>query len=158
MHDLPLLVNLAVALAYALVGGLLARWVGLPTIVGYLAAGVAMGPFTPGFRADDTAIRQMAEFGVILLMFGVGLHFSFRDLWQVRRVVIPGAVLGMLVVAGVGALAGWSWGFSPGAAWTFGVAVSVSSTVVLMRALMDHGWLNTPAGKVAIGWLVVEDR
>jgi CPA2 family monovalent cation:H+ antiporter-2 len=116
-----------------------------------------MGPFTPGFRADDAAIRQMAEFGVILLMFGVGLHFSFRDLWQVRRVVIPGAVVGMLAIAAAGMLVSRTWGFGAGSAWTFGVSVSVASTVVLMRALMDHGWLDSPAGKVAVGWLVVED-
>jgi CPA2 family monovalent cation:H+ antiporter-2 len=157
VHDVPLLVNLAVALGYALIGGLLARRLGLPTIVGYMLAGVALGPFTPGFRGDDAAIRQMAEFGVILLMFGVGLHFSFRDLWQVRRIVIPGALLQMLVVAALAAWVGRLYGFSTGAAWTFGVAVAVTSTVVLMRALMDHGWLDTPAGKVAVGWLVVED-
>ncbi len=157
MHDLPLLVNLAVALGYALIGGLLARWIGLPTIVGYLVAGIAMGPFTPGFRADETAIGQMAEFGVILLMFGVGLHFSFRDLWQVRWVAIPGAVIGMAIVTVIGALiAGQLWGMTSGA-WILGVALSVTSTVVLMRALMDQGWLDTPAGKVAVGWLVVED-
>ena len=93
MAELPLLVNLAVALAYALVGGLLARRLGLPTIVGYLVAGVALGPFTPGFHGDPAAIHQLAEFGVILLMFGVGLHFSFRDLWQVRGIAIPGALI-----------------------------------------------------------------
>jgi CPA2 family monovalent cation:H+ antiporter-2 len=157
MHDVPLLVNLAVALGYALIGGLLARWIGLPTIVGYLVAGIAMGPFTPGFRADDASIRQMAEFGVILLMFGVGLHFSFRDLWQVRWVAIPGAVLGMAVVTVIGAVvARQLWGMTSGA-WILGVALSVTSTVVLMRTLMDQGWLETPAGKVAVGWLVVED-
>jgi CPA2 family monovalent cation:H+ antiporter-2 len=157
MHDLPLLVNLAVALGYALLGGLAARWIGLPTIVGYLVAGIAMGPFTPGFRADDGAIRQMAEFGVILLMFGVGLHFSFRDLWQVRWVAIPGAVIGMASIGVIGAALAYRWGFSTGGAWTLGAALSVASTVVLMRALMDQGWLDTPAGKVAVGWLVVED-
>jgi CPA2 family monovalent cation:H+ antiporter-2 len=157
MHDLPLLVNLAVALGLALIGGLLARWIGLPTIVGYLAAGMAMGPYTPGFRADDASIRQMAEFGVILLMFGVGLHFSFRDLWQVRWVAIPGAILGMAVVSAAGALVGHQWGMTSGGAWILGAALGVTSTVVLMRALMDQGWLDTPAGKVAVGWLVVED-
>ncbi len=157
MPELPLLVSLAVALGYALVGGLLARRLGLPTIVGYLVAGIALGPFTPGYRGDDAAIHQMAEFGVILLMFGVGLHFSFKDLWQVRRVAVPGAVLQMALAAGVAALVGLSWGFTTAGAWTFGVAISVASTVVLMRALMDAGWLDTPTGKIAIGWLVVED-
>jgi CPA2 family monovalent cation:H+ antiporter-2 len=155
--ELPLLVNIALALGYALLGGLLARRIGLPTIVGYLLAGVALGPFTPGFRGDPAAIHQMAEFGVILLMFGVGLHFSFRDLWQVRRVVIPGAVLQMAIIAGVGYYLARGWGFSTGGAWIFGLAGSVASTVVQMRSLMDRGWLESPHGKVAIGWLIVED-
>ena len=102
MSDLPLLVNIAVALGYALVGGLLARRVGLPTIVGYLLAGVALGPFTPGFQGTSTAIHQLAEFGVILLMFGVGLHFSFKDLWQVRDIAIPGAILQMAIATSIG--------------------------------------------------------
>jgi CPA2 family monovalent cation:H+ antiporter-2 len=120
--ELPLLVNIAVALGYALLGGLLARRLGLPTIVGYLLAGVALGPFTPGFHGDPAAIHQMAEFGVILLMFGVGLHFSFRDLWQVRRVVIPGAIIQMGIVASVGYYLASGWGFSTGGAWIFGLA------------------------------------
>jgi len=157
VHDLPLLVNIAVALGYALAGGLLARRLRLPTIVGYLLAGVALGPFVPGFRGDPASIHQMAEFGVILLMFGVGLHFSFRDLWQVRRVVVPGALLQMAIVATMGFLLARGWGFSTGGAWIFGLAGSVASTVVQMRSLMDRGWLETPHGKVAIGWLVVED-
>ena len=157
MHDLPLLVNITVSLGYALVGGLLARRVGLPTIVGYLVAGVALGPFTPGFQGDPAAIHQMAEFGVILLMFGVGLHYDVADLWQVKRVVIPGAVIQIVIVAAAGYGLGHAWGLSTGGAWIFGIAGSVASTVVLMRALMDHGWLDSPAGKVAIGWLVVED-
>ncbi len=157
MSELPLLVNIAVALAYALAGGLVARRFGLPTIVGYLVAGVALGPFTPGFRGDPTAIHQMAEFGVILLMFGVGLHFSFQDLWQVRRIAIPGAILQMAIVSVAGFALARSFGFTPPGAWVFGVAISIASTVVLTRALMDHGWLDTPQGKVVIGWLVFED-
>ncbi|MEO8070705.1 MAG: cation:proton antiporter [Acidobacteriota bacterium] len=157
MAELPLLVNIAVALSYALVGGLVARRVGLPTIVGYLLAGVALGPFTPGFHGDEESIRQLAEFGVILLMFGVGLHFSFRDLWQVRQIAIPGALLQMAIVSTIGYGLGRVWGFGVGGAWVLGIAVSVASTVVLMRSLMDYGWLNAPQGKVAIGWLVFED-
>lgn len=157
MPHLPLLVNIAVALGYALAGGLLARRIGLPTIVGYLVAGVALGPFTPGFHGDPESIHQMAEFGVILLMFGVGLHFSFRDLWQVRQIVIPGAIVQLAVVTAIGYALARHWGFSGGAAWIFGLAGSVASTVVQMRSLMDHGWLDTPHGKVAIGWLIVED-
>ena len=157
MSELPLLVNLAVALAYALAGGLVARRIGLPTTVGYLVAGVALSPVTPGFHGDPAAIHQLAEFGVILLMFGVGLHFSFRDLWQVRDIAIPGALVQMVAIS----VAGWAiaraWGYSEGGAWVFGVAVSVASTVVLLRGFMDQGWLNSLAGKAAIGWLIFED-
>ena len=157
MHDLPLLVNIAVALGYALVGGLIARRLGLPTLVGYLVAGVALGPLRIGFHADERAISQFAEVGVILLMFGVGLHFSFSDLWQVRRIAVPAAALQMAIVSGAGYLVALGWGYSPGAAAIFGIAVSITSTVVLTRALMDHGWLDTRHGKIAMGWLVLED-
>jgi CPA2 family monovalent cation:H+ antiporter-2 len=92
MHQLPLLTNIAVALVAALLGGALARWVGLPTIVGYMVAGIAIGPFTPGFVGDVDTLQQLAELGVIFLMFGVGLHFSFGDLWRVRAVAVPGAL------------------------------------------------------------------
>jgi CPA2 family monovalent cation:H+ antiporter-2 len=157
MHDLPLLVNIAVALGYALVGGLLARRLGLPTLVGYLVAGVALGPLSLGFHADEAAIGQFAEIGVILLMFGVGLHFSFGDLWQMRRVAVPAAVIQMAAVSVIGYLVARSWGNSSGASWLFGIAISITSTVVLTRALMDHGWLDTRHGKIAMGWLVLED-
>ena len=157
MHDLPLLVNIAVALGYALAGGLIARRLGLPTIVGYLVAGLALGPWAPFFHGDISSIEQLAEFGVILLMFGVGLHYSFRDLWQVRRVAVPGAIAQAAVVSVLGWWLGRSWGFSPAGAWVFGIAMSVASTVVLMRSLMDEGWLNTPTGRIAVGWLIVED-
>jgi CPA2 family monovalent cation:H+ antiporter-2 len=158
MPHLPvLLVNITVALALSLVGGLAARRIGLPAIVGYLLAGLAISPLTPGWTADTDSISQLAELGVILLMFGIGLHFSFDDLWRVRDIAIPGALLQMAVVTVLGAqLAGW-WGFSTGGAWVFGVAVSVASTMVLLRSLMDHAMLDSPHGKVAIGWLVFED-
>jgi len=157
MHDLPLLVNITLALGYALAGGLIARRLGLPTIVGYMVAGMALGPFTPGFQGDPDAIGQMAEFGVILLMFGVGLHFNLSDLWQVRRVAIPGAAIQLTIVAAIGyGVARW-WGMAPAGAAILGIALAVASTVVQLRALMDHGWLDSPAGKVAVGWLVVED-
>ena len=157
MPHVPLLVSVTVALALSLVGGLAARRVGLPTIVGYLLAGLAISPLTPGFTADTHSIAQLAELGVILLMFGIGLHFSFDDLWRVRDIAIPGALLQMAIVTVLGAqLAGW-WGFSTGGAWVFGIAVSVASTMVLLRSLMDHALLDSPHGKVAIGWLVFED-
>jgi CPA2 family monovalent cation:H+ antiporter-2 len=157
MHELPLIVTIAVALAYALAGGLLARRLGLPTIVGYLVAGVMLGPVTPGFQADPETIPQLAEFGVILLMFGVGLHYNFSDLWQVRNIAIPGALAQMAIISVAGFLMGRAWGFSTGGAWVLGIAVSVASTVVLLRGFMDHGWLETIHGKVAVGWLVFED-
>lgn len=157
MPHVPLLVSIGLVLAYALIGGLIARRVGLPTIVGYLLAGVALGPFTPGFRGDPEAISQLAELGVIFLMFGVGLHFSFGDLRQVRSIAIPGALLQMIVVTLAGYGLGRIWGWSIGGSWLLGIALSVSSTVVLLRTLADHGWLETPYGKVAVGWLVFED-
>jgi CPA2 family monovalent cation:H+ antiporter-2 len=157
MHDPSLLINIALALGYALAGGIIARRIGLPTIVGYLLAGVALGPFTPGFTGDIGAIQQLAELGVILLMFGIGLHFSFRDLWQVRTIAIPGAVVQMAVTTALGYLVAREWGWSPPSALVLGVAISVASTVVLLRGLMDIGALDTPHGRVAVGWLIFED-
>jgi K+:H+ antiporter len=157
MHDLSLLINIALALGYALAGGIVARRLGLPTIVGYLLAGVALGPFTPGFTGDIGAIRQLAELGVILLMFGIGLHFSFRDLWQVRNIAIPGAVGQMAGTTALGYVVATGWGWSPQSALVLGVAISVASTVVLLRGLMDIGALDTPHGRVAVGWLIFED-
>lgn len=157
MHDLPLLLNIAVALTVAFGGGLLARRIGLPTIVGYLLAGVAIGPFTPGFVGDIETIRQLAELGVIFLMFGVGLHFSIRDLWKARAIAVPGA-LGQMTIAtllGLGLTSLWGWSLPSGL--VLGLAISVASTVVLLRGLMDNGLLETQAGRVAIGWLVLED-
>src|SRR5262249_24677159 len=119
--------------------------------------GVAIGPVTPGFHGDPAAISQLAEFGVILLMFGVGLRFSFHELWQVKDVAIPGAIAQMVIIAVAGELLAKWWGFSTAGAWSFGLALSVASTVVLCRGLMDHGWLDTIHGKVAVGWGVFED-
>ncbi|TAK15433.1 MAG: sodium:proton exchanger [Acidobacteria bacterium] len=157
MHNLPLLTTVGVALVYALVGGVIARRLGLPTIVGYLVAGVALGPFTPGFHGDFETIRQLAELGVILLMFGVGLHFSISDLWHVRGIAIPGALSQMLLISLAGYWLGSEWGWSPGGAWLLGISASVASTVVLMRSLMDEGLLHSPAGRAAVGWSIVED-
>jgi len=154
---LPLLVNLTVALALSLAGGLAARRLGLPAIVGYLLAGLAISPFSPLWLGDTQSIGELAELGVILLMFSIGLHFSFEDLWRVRDIAIPGALLQMAVVAGLGAALALGWGFSTGGAWIFGVAISVSSTMVLLRSLMDQGLLDSRHGRVAIGWLVFED-
>ena len=156
-HDLDLLVNIAVALCVAFVGGLLARRLGMPTLAGYLVAGLAIGPFTPGFVGDIEDIRQLAELGVIFMMFGVGLHFSLRDLWNVRGVAVPGAVAQILIATGMTYIMTHFWGWTPAAGLVMGLAVSIASTVVLLRGLTDNGLLNTVHGKVAVGWLVLED-
>ncbi len=157
MHQLDLLVNITMALGVAFVGGYLARLVKLPAIVGYLMAGVVIGPFTPGFVGDSQSISQLAELGVIFLMFGVGLHFSLRDLWRVRDIAVPGALLQMLTATALGLGLSQLWGWTLSAGLILGLAISIASTVVLLRGLMDRGLLNTNHGKVAVGWLVLED-
>ena len=157
VHDLGLILDVITALAYAAVGGLAARRLHLPPIVGYLLAGVAIGPFTPGFVGDAQTLELLAELGVVFLMFGVGLHFSLRDLWQVRDIAIPGALIQMTVATGLGYALARGWGWSPGGALLLGAAISVASTVVLLRGLMDHALLPTPPGRVAVGWRVFED-
>src|SRR5688500_13178699 len=157
MHEVTLLINIAVALVVAFMGGLIARRIGLPTIVGYLLAGIVIGPFTPGFVGDTETISQLAELGVIFLMFGVGLHFSSNDLWKVRSVALPGALvrlaLTILLVVGLSQLCG----LPITSVIVIGLAISVASTVVLLRGLTDNGLLNTPHGQAAVGWVVVED-
>lgn len=157
MHELPLLINIAVALVIAFFGGVIARRVGLPTIVGYMLAGIAIGPFTPGFVGDIHTISQLAEMGVIFLMFGVGLHFSLSDLWRVRDIAIPGALSQMIVTTMLGYGLTQLWGWSKPASVVLGLAISIASTVVLLRGLMDNGLLNTHHGQAAVGWLVLED-
>jgi len=157
MHDVPLLVNIGVALSAALAGGLIARRLGIPTLVGYLLAGMAIGPFTPGFVGDLDTIRQLAELGVIFLMFGVGLHFSLKDLWRVRGAAVPGAVAQMTVGTVLGVLLARAWGWDFHASLVLGLSISVASTVVLLRGLMDFGLLDSRHGRLAVGWLVLED-
>ena len=157
MHEVTLLVNIGVALAVAFLGGVIARRIGLPTIVGYMLAGIFIGPFTPGFVGDMETISQLAELGIIFLMFGVGLHFSLRDLWKVRSIAVPGA-LGRMVITtlfgfGLSRILGWSIT----AGIIIGLSISIASTVVLLRGLMDNGLLNTQQGQVAVGWVIVED-
>jgi CPA2 family monovalent cation:H+ antiporter-2 len=158
MHaHMPLIVTLAAALGLALVLGFLAARARLPALVGYLLAGVLLGPHTPGFVADVDLATQLAEIGVMLLMFGVGLHFSVADLLAVRKIALPGAVVQMAVATALGAgLALW-WGWSAAGALVFGISLSVASTVVLLRALESRGALETYNGRIAVGWLVVED-
>ncbi|MDD5034263.1 MAG: cation:proton antiporter [Methylococcaceae bacterium] len=157
MHSLSLLENIAVALGAAFVGGLIFQRIGLPTIVGYLLAGVAIGPFTPGYMGDPQTLGELAELGIIFLMFGVGLHFSFADLWKVRDIAILGALGQMMTLLGLGFALSWFWGWSPMAGLMLGLAVSIASTIVMLRGFMDLGLLNTSHGQVAVGWRVMED-
>jgi CPA2 family monovalent cation:H+ antiporter-2 len=156
-HDVPLIATIAVSLAFAFVGGLLAVRLHLPPLVGYLLAGIVVGPFTPGFVADAKLAPQLAEIGVILLMFGVGTHFSIRDLFAVRRVALPGAFTQIIAATALGAGVMTLWGWSLGAGIIFGLSLSVASTVVLLRALEDRDMVKSNDGRIAIGWLVVED-
>lgn len=157
-HELPLLINIAAALVAAFIGGLIARRIGLPPIVGYLLGGVAIGPFTPGYDVTDMeSISQLSELGVIFLMFGVGLHFSLRDLWAVRAIAVPGALFQITAATIAAVLLTQLWGWTLPAGIILGLSISVASTVVLLRGLMDQGLLNTEQGRVAVGWLVLED-
>src|SRR5881396_2396504 len=152
-----LIATITIALGAAFLGGFLATKVRLPPIVGYLAAGIAVGPFTPGLSADPQIAPELAEIGVILLMFGVGIHFSLPDLWSVRWVAIPGAVGQIVIATAVTALVVPLWGWTYAQGIVFGLAISISSTVVLIRTLTDVGLLESSQGKIAIGWVVVED-
>ena len=156
-HDVPLIATIAVSLAFAFAGGLVAVRLRLPPLVGYLLAGIVVGPFTPGFVADAHLAPQLAEIGVILLMFGVGTHFSIRDLFAVRGVALPGAFTQIIVATALGAGVASLWGWSLGAGIIFGLSLSVASTVVLLRALEDRDMISSSDGRIAIGWLVVED-
>ncbi|QDE89227.1 sodium:proton antiporter [Myxococcus xanthus] len=156
-HDTTLIATIAVGLGLAFVGGFVARWLKLPPLVGYLLAGVAVGPFTPGFVADGGLAGQLAEIGVILLMFGVGIHFSIKDLLAVRNIAVPGAVVQIAAATVMGTAVSHWWGWSLGAGLVFGLALSTASTVVLLRALEERGILDSVNGRIAVGWLIVED-
>jgi CPA2 family monovalent cation:H+ antiporter-2 len=153
----PLITTIGLGLLYALVCGTLAALARLPPIVGYLVAGILLGPHTPGIVGDTETALELAELGVILLMFGVGLHFSPAELLSVRRVALPGAVTQMAVATALGALLARQWDYAWHQAVLFGVSLSVASTVVLLRALAERDATNSPAGRIAVGWLVVED-
>ena len=156
-HDTALIATIAAGLGLAFIFGLLATRSRLPPLLGYLIAGVAVGPFTPGYVADAGLASQLAEIGVILLMFGVGLHFSIADLLAVRRIAVPGAIVQIAVATGLGAALSRLWGWSWGTGLVFGLSLSVASTVVLLRALEDRGILESVDGRIAVGWLIVED-
>jgi CPA2 family monovalent cation:H+ antiporter-2 len=156
-HGGELITTIALGLSVAFVAGFVARRLHLPPIVGYLLAGVALGPFTPGLFADQEVATELAEIGVILLMFGVGIHFSFRDLLAVRGIAIPGAIVQSTVATllGIGLAALIGWGVAAGV--VLGLSLSVASTVVLLRALIQRNALDTVHGRAAVGWLIVED-
>jgi len=156
-HNISLITTIAAALGFGLIFGMIAVRFKLPALVGYLAAGIVIGPATPGFVADVQLAGQLAEIGVMLLMFGVGLHFSLDDLLEVRAIALPGAVLQIAVATAMGVGVAHMWGWNLGAGLVFGLALSVASTVVLLRALEDRGILDSINGRIAVGWLVVED-
>ncbi|SEL68964.1 cation:proton antiporter [Acinetobacter sp. DSM 11652] len=156
-HDVDLIILLAVGFGLALIFGFIAARLRLPPLVGYLIAGIIISPKTPGIVADITLANQLAELGVMFLMFGVGMHFSLKDLMQVRRIAVPGAILQITVatILGIGVSMLWGWNF--GSALVFGLSLSCASTVVLLKALGDRGLLDSVNGKIAVGWLLVED-
>ena len=156
-HDTPLIATIVIGLSLAFVLGLLAHRLKLPMIAGYLLAGIIIGPFTPGYVADQDLATELAEIGVILLMFGVGLHFSLKDLLSVRRIAIPGAIGQILVATAAGLALALMMGWSIGAGLIFGLSLSVASTVVLLRALQDRDLVASDRGRIAVGWLIVED-
>src|SRR6185503_4082586 len=157
MDNLPLILTLAAGFIGALTFGYVTHRLGWSPIVGYLLAGVLVGPHTPGFVADKHMAEQLAEVGVILLMFGVGLHFHLKDLIAVRGIAVAGALVQSTVATGLGALVFHSFGWTWSQGIVFGLALSVASTVVLIRVLSDNGELQGPTGRIAVGWLVVED-
>ncbi len=157
LHDVSLIATIAAAFGLALVLGLIATNLRMPPLVGYLLAGVVIGPATPGFAADINLARQLAEIGIMLLMFGVGLNFSFDDLLTVRHVAIPSAVVKIAVATTAGMSIAMLWGWHLGGALVFGLCLSVASTVVLMKAMEARNLLDTVNGHIAVGWVVVED-
>src|SRR5262245_24080839 len=156
-HHTPLIATIVVGLVLAFILAAIAQRLRISPLVGYLLAGVCVGPWTPGFVADQSLANELAEIGVILLMFGVGLHFSLKDLLSVKAIAIPGAVVQIAVATlmgmGLGMALGWPWAQG----FVFGLALSVASTVVLLRALQERRLLETERGKIAVGWLIVED-
>ncbi|BEV15042.1 Kef family K(+) transporter [Herbaspirillum sp. DW155] len=156
-HHTPLIATIVAGLVLAFIFGTLAHRLKMPPLIGYLVAGIAIGPFTPGFVGDADLAQELAEIGVILLMFGVGLHFSLKDLLSVKNIAIPGAVaqiaIATLLGMGLGGLLGWPFGEG----FLFGLALSVASTVVLLKALQERRLVETQRGRIAVGWLIVED-
>jgi CPA2 family monovalent cation:H+ antiporter-2 len=156
-HGTGLIATVATGIGLAFLLGFAATRLRLPPLLGYLVAGILVGPFTPGYVADSGLAQELAEIGIVLLMFGVGIHFSLDDLLAVRRIALPGAVVQIAVATAFGTLASRLWGWSWGSGLVFGLCLSVASTVVLLRALDGRGTLDTVDGRIAVGWLIVED-
>lgn len=156
-HNTPLISTIVVGLVLAFVFGALVQRARISPLVGYLLAGVVMGPFTPGYVADQSIANELAEIGIILLMFGVGLHFSLKDLWSVRAIALPGAVAQITAATVMGWGLGWLLGWSSDKGIMFGIALSTASTVVLLRAMQERRLIDTERGRIAVGWLIVED-
>ncbi|MDO8448354.1 MAG: YbaL family putative K(+) efflux transporter [Rhodoferax sp.] len=156
-HNISLITTIAAGFGVALILGFLAERVKVPALVGYLVAGILIGPATPGFVADVHIASQLSEIGVMLLMFGVGLHFSLKDLLAVKRIAVPGAVVQMGLATALGMALAWWWGWGLGGGLIFGLSLSCASTVVLLKALEARGVLDSMNGRIAVGWLVVED-
>ncbi len=157
IQELPLVSTVAIGLSAAFVCGMIANKFKLSPLVGYILAGILIGPHTPGFIADIHTAEQLSEIGIVLLMFGVGLHFSIHDFMEVRKIAATGALLRIAIVTGISYLAASAWGWSAGASVIFGLCLSVASTVVLLRTFEEHHLVNTITGKITIGWLIVED-
>jgi CPA2 family monovalent cation:H+ antiporter-2 len=157
VHNTPLISTIVVGLVLAFIFGVLVQRIRISPLVGYLLAGVVMGPFTPGYVADQNIANELAEIGIILLMFGVGLHFSLKDLWSVRAIALPGAVVQITAATVMGWGLGWILGWSTDKGIMFGLALSTASTVVLLRAMQERRLIDTERGRIAVGWLIVED-
>lgn len=158
MHvETPLISTIVAGLVLAFVFGSLALRLRLPPLIGYLVAGILVGPFTPGYVADQSLAQELSEIGVILLMFGVGLHFSLKHLLSVWTIAVPGALAQITLATLMGAGLAYGWGWQPGAGLVFGLALSVASTVVLLKALQERDQVDSQDGRIAVGWLIVED-
>ncbi|SOZ35407.1 cation:proton antiporter [Cupriavidus neocaledonicus] len=156
-HATPLISTIVGGIVLAFILGAVASRLRLPPLIGYLCAGIVVGPHTPGYTADQALAPELAELGVILLMFGVGLHFSIKDLMAVKRIAIPGAVVQIGIATLMGMLVSWGFGWSWGQGLVYGLALSVASTVVLLKALQERNLVESPQGRIAVGWLIVED-
>ena len=156
-HETPLIATIVAGLGLAFIFGVIANRLRIQPLVGYLFAGILVGPYTPGFVANQALAAELAELGVILLMFGVGLHFSLKDLLSVRAIAIPGAAVQITVATALGTGLALAMGWSAGGGLVFGLALSVASTVVLLRAMQERRLIETERGRVAVGWLIVED-